>query len=852
MPGVIQCLRSVSPAAAALALVLAQARAVDPGVLPVRPHIAAARTPQPPVVDGRLDDAVWAAAAPSDAFVQHFPDEGAPPSERTSMRVLYDDKNLYVAVDCEQLNAPIVRRLARRDSQIPSDGVWIDIDSRRTGVGAFHFAVNAAGMLSDGIHYDDTAFSSDWDAVWEAKVADTDRGYAIEFRIPLSVLRFSAAPVQDWGFQVRRFIDARQETDDWAFYPRSAATYVPLFGRLDDLRDLAPRHALELRPFVLGRAGHRAADVDVETLTHGWSADGSVGLDARAHVTNELTLDAALNPDFGQVEADAVVLNLSTFETFFPEKRPFFLEGIDVFATVRPLVYTRRIGRQPGSPTLIDGETLVARPDPTPLYGAAKVVGTIGARTTVGLMSALTGPNDAEVQTAAGTRERRRLDPWTVFNIARIKRKVAANAEVGVLATATNRLETPLAVGTEMRCPSDQGRPGVDGRCTNDAYVFSTDGRWRSGLGTYSVAWQAVGTTLQNGPERVEPDGKNIRPGPLSAGGSLYVGKDGGAHWLWSAWQHLAGSMLEFNDVGYLERKNDYQANLALAYRTLEPWSVTRETWTALQVNLRETLDGLNLWRELRLASTGSFTNFWSWYANVHGRDDYFDDRETGDGTALERAASAGLTGEVGTDPRRPLTFWLASSFDLRRGGGVIFGFNGQISLRALSRLELALLPTAGYESGAPRYVSKVAMTPPANTIYNFGTQTAASVGATLRAAFTFTPELSLQWYTQLFLSRVHYSDYFTAARPAGAVIRLDELMAAMPGMSNKDSATLNVNVVLRWEYRLGSTLFVVYTRAQDPALVPAANGVGFQVRPLYEGRAADNVLMVKLAYWFG
>ena len=267
MPGVIQCLRSVSPAAAALALVLAQARAVDPGVLPVRPHIAAARTPQPPVVDGRLDDAVWAAATPSDAFVQHFPDEGAPPSERTSMRVLYDDKNLYVAVDAEQLNAPIVRRLARRDSQIPSDGVWIDIDSRRTGVGAFHFAVNAAGMLSDGIHYDDTAFSSDWDAVWEAKVAETDRGYAIEFRIPLSVLRFSAAPVQDWGFQVRRFIDARQETDDWAFYPRSAATYVPLFGRLDDLRDLAPRHALELRPFVLGRARaprrrrrHRDAD----------------------------------------------------------------------------------------------------------------------------------------------------------------------------------------------------------------------------------------------------------------------------------------------------------------------------------------------------------------------------------------------------------------------------------------------------------------------------------------------------------------------------------------------------------------------------------------------------------------
>ena len=204
----------MSPAAAALALVLAQARPFDARPLPARPHITATRTPQPPIIDGRLDDAVWATAAPSDMFVQHFPDEGAPPSERTTVRVLYDDKNVYIGIGAEQVNAPIVKRLARRDSQIPSDGVWLDIDSRRTGVGAFHFGVNAAGMLSDGIHFDDMNFSGDWDAVWEAKVADSDRGYSVEFRIPLAVLRFSALPVQDWGFQVRRFIDARQETDD--------------------------------------------------------------------------------------------------------------------------------------------------------------------------------------------------------------------------------------------------------------------------------------------------------------------------------------------------------------------------------------------------------------------------------------------------------------------------------------------------------------------------------------------------------------------------------------------------------------------------------------------------------------
>lgn len=845
------------PASVVLAFVLAQARTIEPGALPARPHIVAARTAQPPAIDGRLDDPAWAAATPSDAFVQHFPDEGAPPSERTSMRVLYDDKNLYVAVDCEQLNAPIVKRLARRDSQIPSDGVWIDIDSRRTGVGAFHFAVNAAGMLSDGIHFDDTNFTSDWDAVWEAKVADTDHGYAIEFRIPLAVLRFSALPVQDWGFQVRRFIDARQETDDWAFYPRSAATYVPLFGRLDGLRDLEPRHPIEWRPFVLGRVGYRTADADA-TLTHGWSADASAGLDAKLHVTNELTLDVALNPDFGQVEADTVVLNLSTYETFFPEKRPFFLEGIDTFATPRQLLYTRRIGRQPAAPGLAAMETLVAEPEPSPLYGAAKLVGTIGTRTTVGLISALTGPNDVDVQLMDGTQVRRRLDPWTVFNVARVKRKLAANAEVGVLATATDRIETPQPAGA-TGCPADPAlAPGTDGRCTNDAYVFSTDGRWRSGLGTYAVAWQAVATTIQNGPDRPEPDGKPIRPGPFAPGASLYVGKDGGPHWLWNAWQHLAGPTLEFNDLGYLERKNDYQAYLSLSYRTLDPWWRTRETSTAVQINLRDTLDGLNLWREIRLAASANLTSFWSLYANVHLRDAYFDDRETGDGTALERAASAGVSGEIGSDPRLPLTVWLSSTFDVKRGGGVNFGFNGQIALRALSRLELALLPTGGYEDGSPRYVSKdtpapaMPGMPPPPISYQFGTQTAASVGATLRAAFTFTPELSLQWYTQLFLARVHYGPYFMITQPAGGRVRLGDLTTPAAGMADTESATLNVNVVLRWEYRLGSTLFLVYTRAQNPALVPSPSGASFEVRPLLQGRAADNVLMLKLAYWFG
>ena len=243
------------------------------------------------------------------------------------MRVLYDDKNLYVGVDCEQLNAPIVRRLARRDSQIPSDGVWIDIDSRRTGVGAFHFAVNAAGMLSDGIHFDDTAYSSDWDAVWEAKVADTDRGYAIEFRIPLSVLRFSARRCRTGASRcAASSTRARRPTTGRS--TRAAPRPMCRCSAAWTTCATSPRATR----WSCGRSRSGASGTAPPTSTptrstHGWSADGSVGLDARAHVTNELTLDAALNPDFGQVEADTVVLNLSTFETILSREAPVLPGG---------------------------------------------------------------------------------------------------------------------------------------------------------------------------------------------------------------------------------------------------------------------------------------------------------------------------------------------------------------------------------------------------------------------------------------------------------------------------------------------------------------------------------------------
>jgi hypothetical protein len=830
-----------------------------PFIPAVRPRLRAVRTTERPVIDGKLDDAVWRDAIPSDTFTQHFPNEGAPPSERTEVRVLYDDAAIYIGIDCQQIHAPVVKRLMRRDTQLPSDGIWLDIDSRRDGVSAFHFGVNAAGVLSDAVHFNDLDYSADWDAVWEGKAADTPRGYSVELRIPLYVLRFDALPLQDWGLEVRRFIEARQETDDWAFFPRSAGNFIPLFGRIDNLADLRPRRAWELRPFLLGQVRHRSADAAATqgTLAQGWDARVSGGLDAKVAVTNELTLDFSFLPDFGQVEADSVVLNLSTFETFFPEKRPFFLEGVDAFSSPRQLLYTRRIGHQPPSPTLNPSETLVDLPDPSPIYTAAKLVGTIDGRTTLGILSAVTGQNDVDVRTATGATVKRTIEPITAYNVVRWKRQLGADTNVGMLATSTNRFES--LYGPDQLCPVTLLKPSPDQRCTNDAYVLSADGRWRSPGGDYALGAQALTTALAHGSPRAETDGIPVVPGTLAGGASLNFDKVGGKHWLWNLDQQVSGRQLEFNDLGYLDRKNDYLGAFSLTYRTIEPWWKTVETRTTLAGDFRRTLDGIDLQNGLALGALWTFANYWTLYAQADLRGAWHDDREVGNGTALERAARQGGELSVGGDPRRRV-LWSVYGQALHITDGTHLEAHGDLTLRVLPQLELELIPTATYDEGEPRYVSTAPqpVQPPMTGFSQqvYGAQQARSVGATLRGAYTFTPQLSLQVYTQAFLARVHYTRFFQGP-VVGYRQRVDlsQLTPTPPPLLNlTDSltSTLNVNVVLRWEFRLGSTAFLVYTRAQTPALVPSLNGAtSLDIHPILNGRAAIDVIMLKIAYWF-
>jgi hypothetical protein len=849
---------------------LIAALALAPDQPPTVPHLQAIHTDRPPLIDGRLDDPVWRLAPGTQSFRQYSPFDGAEPSERTTVRVLYDQEAIYVGFDCEQTHTPILEHLTRRDRDSESEWVWVQIDSRNDGKSAFVFAVNIAGTLADAQIIDQTTYSWEWDENWEGRTARTPTGWSAEIRIPVRALRYDGTlPVQSWGFQATRFIAQRQETDMWAYFPRDVATPLAYLGRLEDLRGLKGVGALELLPFVVADLRQRDPDPAANTLGSKLTPGGSAGLYLKWHATHDLTLDAAFNPDFAQVEADQVILNLTNFETFFPEKRPFFLEGIDAFSFPLQVFYSRRIGAAPLAPTLATSELLGDVPTPATIYGAGKLVGRIGPEWTLGALSALTGENSVAVVDSASRQQSNRVAaPTTAFNVLRLKRELGNAGHLGLIFTGASAFESTSSypvTGSVVTCPSGATTvPG--GRCFHDAYVGGFDGRWRSTDAQYVIGGALIGTYVRGGPEAPLPelDGTVIGPGSTSPGGWFRVAKEGGKHLLWSAEYTGAGRKLQYNDVGFMPRQNVQTGKLTLGWRTLEPGEYTLENTSAFEASESRNLSGLDLGQLYELNTRLRLLNFASVFAAADLAPARFDDREVGDGTALERARYLGWRLELASDPRGWFAANLANQTQIVGAGTYATNAQATLVLHALRQLDIELLPQLTWSAGEYRYARQASVDPTAD--YVFGRLSARSVSATLRATYTFTPQLTLQAYTQAFLASGHFSDLRAIPRTgtSGAVVHLSDLSRAAPPLPNPDlpppaltpnpdfeDASLNVNVVLRWEYRLGSTIYAVYSHSQIPTVVlgPTATGT-VDLHALGHGAAAD-VFLLKFSYWW-
>lgn len=839
----------------------------------VRPHLRAIQVEHPPTLDGKLDEPAWLAAIPTTQFIQRRPRPGTAPDQETNFRILYDQTAIYVGFECKQPKHEVRSQQTVRDREVESDYVQVSLDTRGDGMSAFVFMVNAGGTRRDGTYSNDTTFSAEWDGDWDAQVAVGPGGWSAELRIPLSTLRFKGAATQVWGLQVRRYTSATQELVEWAYIPPTVVGEVSRYGRLTDLRNLRPKSRLEIRPMLVGRL--RFQDLLPQSSPSRPRFDPTVGLDLKWHLTPQLTLDLTINPDFAQVEVDQAVLNLTKYEYDYPEKRPFFLETLDTFRTPLRLLYTRRIGRVPSLPVLPLSDSVTETPQqepaPSPLYGAFALSGQLGHGWSIGLLSGLTQHNTLLVSqlrhddTSPTTPVLRTVEPLTLYSALRLRREVAKNNYIGLLATGVNRFEQgalyPLnpqpslaraaAAIADQLCPSGSVQ-SVGGRCYPDAYVVAVDGQWQSrqGEGDYIIRGQVAVSHLASGPLRILLDGTQTGAGDTGAGGKIEVAKLGGTHWLWTASFEGNSRTFNYNDLGYMRRANLYELFGYIEYQNTNPWHNTLESHTRIATRLQNNLDGLNLRRHFQIDTDWKFSNFWDLYLGINYLGAYFDDTEVGDGSALYRAQRVRFDFAIDTDPRKKVAATVYTQLELIEGGFRAY-VESRIGMRLHKRLDVEVLPTGSFTEGEPRYIGSAPLAAPG---YLLGRLTAASIGATLRATGSVAKDLTVQVYSQLFLASRHFSSpLLFRSHETRPLITLDELSEFPRDQltANPDSQTpvLNLVAILRWEFLPGSAISLIYSRIQEPSLtLQPGEAAGVDFASLRYG-PANHLLMLKLIY---
>ena len=799
--------------AALLVLVTAEAGAQDaPGSTAEVPRILAVRLPDGTRVrvDGRTDEAAWALAPVAGAFVQIEPAPGAPSTERTEARVLYDDAALYVAVRCYTRDpATIVRRLSRRDVGTVSDDVFVEIGSPGDSRTAFSFGVNAAGVQQDGVLSDDRSEGDlSWDAVWDSAVAPfTDAaadgaageaagesGYAVEVRIPFSQLRYDAGSGRPWQIQFQRNVAATAERAYWAPILPDADGYVSRFGVLDGLDGLRAPRRVELVPYAstrLTRAPGEAADpfYDANALSPG------VGLDARVGLTAGLMLTATVNPDFGQVEADPALLNLTQFENRFEERRPFFVEAQDLFAfgsapaynttSDRPaFFYSRRIGGTPASFRSLYADTSAALayldiPEQTTIAGAAKISGQIGGWT-VGLLDAVTADETARFLTLDGTRGALPVAPVANFAVARARRGWRKGRTlVGAFASSVVRDTRADAFRAVLPRTATLGGLDVEFASPTRAWTASA-----LVAGSVVTGEPSVVTTLQRAPQRyfqrTDADHLGLDPAATSLAGyrteATLAKTGGGTHWRGALTLGATSPGFEANDLGFQTRADIVTADAYVLYAEPAPgvrW--LRAARLAGYVNQGVTFGGERVFDRYTGVARATFANLWTGSFTASARPEQLNDRLTRGGPLAVRPADVSLSGTVYTNGARRVSGGLTLS--ARREFSHGHASVGREWTRVAAPY-LAVRPTDAVEvSFAPSYLGarntdQFLARIPADEFgidgrrILFADTRIESLDLALRADWAFAPDLTLQLVLVPSVFAVAFSDIRELAAP--------------------------------------------------------------------------------------
>ncbi len=627
------------------------------------PVASATRTAQEIDLDGRLDEAVWATVVPVTEFTQVDPEEGRPVSQPTEVRILYDADALYIGIRAWD-DGPITTRLGRRDMDLlDSDWFGVVIDSYHDHQTGFSFDVNPGGVQRDAVksmqpgghERDDLS----WDAVWEVKASVDDEGWTAEYRIPFSQLRFRNRDEHQWGIQLERVIGRNREYAVSSFTPKNERGGIPTFGHLEGISGVRQGRRVELLPYGVTRSEH--IDPGDNPFRTGSEQAVSGGLDLLYRATSNLTLNASFNPDFGQVEVDPAVVNLGVYETFFDEKRPFFVEGSEIFEFGRGtsggrLFYSRRIGRPPQT----HPETSAADvPTETTILGAAKLSGKTSGGWSLGMLGAVTGKETARYMTDAGTAENMLAEPLTGYFIGRVRKEMRAGlTSVGAMVTTTRRdLQTTLL---QDELNSTAYSAGID---------FNHEFSGRSWVIRGNVVGSRVegSTTAVTGVQQASnhylqrPDAEHLEldEAATSLSGysaSIALDKQAGAHWLGGIAGAITSPGYEVNDLGFAMRTDRRDLQGTFRYRETRPGSFFRDWSVSGRLRNEMNFDAQTILRHANLSYRFRHLSFWGGDLSVGRMFRSNDDRATRGGPIIVRPATTTLRASVFTDARKSVS----------------------------------------------------------------------------------------------------------------------------------------------------------------------------------------------------
>jgi hypothetical protein len=762
-----------------------------------------------PRIDGRLDDEAWQTAQAIDDMVQNDPDNMQPPTERTLVKVLYDDRSVYVGV-VNYMRDPskITTALGRRDTFPRSDSIKITFDPRHDHLTAVTFDSNPNGVQGDMTWFDDTRSSTDYDAVWEVQTEITSEGWTAEFRIPFSQLRFTITPGEAvvWGFNIRRDIVYNAEMIRWVATPRGAQGFVSRMGHLTFVKPPAPPRRFEVQPFMLARNEH--------TTATGNDKDVTAGLDMRVGLGTATTLSASVNPDFGQVEQDPAVLNLSVFETFFPEKRAFFIEDRRTLVADFPqatMFHSRRIGQRPNRFAIADGETIIARPDATTILGATKVTGKANGWTYGGL-TALTDREYAAVETEDGRRVERLIEPYTSYNVGRVQKDLRGGSTVGGHATTVLREKD------------------------FDAYTGSVDYtlRWKENKYNWNGQWSgtrsAIDGQMQNGFGGIT----NLN----------YSSK----HFGYFGHYDYFNSTFKNSDLGFFgSRPNKTQVNGGFYVSNPDPGKVFRRINASTSYFTQYNGDWLPLDKSYFIGGDGQFLNYWNFFVGTGHFWQTFDDLDTRGGPPIVKPGGWWVDTFVGSDSRKSIRVGVDAHVNRNQEGGNNRSANFNVTIQPRPQVQMSI--STGITDGhdVAQWIQNEDVTGDGITDYIYGELNRNVVNVTARGTYAFTRDMTLEVYLQPFVAVGDYYNIRRLAQPKSfefEPVTIDN----NPDFNNK---SFRSNVVFRWEYRRGSTLYLVYNVSNSDESHPG-DFSAFRDLGRGFGAAGTQVLMVKFNYWLG